>query len=53
MQARKKIPYMYAKNKDNICDPQGIADLFAEYYQDLYNINRSEIYLGQQKIQNQ
>lgn len=39
MQAQKKISYMYTTNKEKVCDPQGKADLFAEYYQELYNNN--------------
>lgn len=42
IQARNKIPYMFDKHKTKVHDPQKIADLFADYYQDLYNISESE-----------
>lgn len=42
MQAKSKIPFMYSKSKDKLCSPQDIANLFAKYYQDLYNLRDSE-----------
>lgn len=33
---------MYSKSKEKVCNPQDIANLFAEYYQDLNNLKDLE-----------
>lgn len=41
-QARTRIPYMVAKDRTKSFDPQAIANIFADYYQDLYNLQESD-----------
>lgn len=41
MQARSKIPFMLSTTREKIYDPQAIANLFADYYQELYNLENS------------
>lgn len=33
---------MFSKTKEKICDPRKIANLFSDYYQDLYNLIESD-----------
>lgn len=37
IKAKTKIPFMYSKNNQKIYDPQGIANIFADYYQELFS----------------
>lgn len=41
-QAKSKIPYMFSRTGEKIYNPQDIANRFADYYRELYNIQTSE-----------
>lgn len=41
IQSKSKIPFMYLKIGEKVFDPQVIANIFAEYYQELCGLNTS------------